>query len=297
MKLNLANAPCSWGIEFADNPDNPLWSQVLHEMKQSGYQATELGPLGYLPTENTELADVLREYSLKLIAGTLFDYLHRPEERERILEKTEITCQILKEQGAEFLVVIDHVCSPRTDEAGQKDTATRLNDSQWDEMIKTLKGVGEICNRFGIVATLHPHAGTFIEYQDEVDKAMRDLPNDLMSLCVDTGHCVYAGIDPAALITQYAERVKYLHFKDIQKDVLVRSVKEGIDFYKAIALNIFCPLGEGCVDFSAVRESLTDINFNGWVTVEQDTDPAAGHDVSTDAEKSRVFIENTIIRQ
>ncbi|RXJ74645.1 inosose dehydratase [Veronia nyctiphanis] len=295
MELNLANAPCSWGIEFADNPENPPWNQVLREMSLAGYKATELGPLGYLPTDGGKLSTALKEQQLKLIAGTLFDYLHKPEERKRILQKTETTCRILKEQGAEFLVVIDHVSSPRTDEAGQKETATRLDDARWSEMMFTLKRVGEICNANGITATLHPHAGTYIEYEDEVIRAMDELPASLISLCVDTGHCVYAGMDPADVIKRYRDRVRYLHFKDIQQDVHAHAVKEGIDFYNAIGQNIFCPLGEGCVDFSSVKQALNEINFTGWVTVEQDTDPAAKNDVQTDAEKSRVFIENTIL--
>ncbi|PKF50002.1 TIM barrel protein [Enterovibrio nigricans] len=295
MELKIANAPCSWGIEFADNPANPTWQTVLNEISGAGYGATELGPLGYLPTDKDVLNNALTSRSLGLIAGTLFVYLHRPEEREAIFEKTHVTCQILKGQGAKYLVVIDHVSSPRTDQAGQVETATRLTDAQWEEMMQTLRGVGEICAQYDVIPTLHAHAGTFIEYRDELDKAMRDLPPELMSLCVDTGHCVYAGMDPSEVLTTYKDRVKYLHFKDINANVLADSVASGTDFYTAIGNNIFCPLGQGCVDFEEVKQTLIDIDFKGWVTVEQDTDPAAKSDAKTDAEKSRMFIEKTVI--
>lgn len=295
MELKIANAPCSWGIEFADNPANPPWNQVLDEIAGAGYGATELGPLGYLPTDAESLKQALSERELGLIAGTLFVHLHRPEERDAILEKTRVTCEILRQQGAQFLVVIDHVSSPRTDQAGQVETATRLSDEQWDAMMETLRGVGEICAEYGITPTLHAHAGTFIEYRDELDKAMRDLPPSLMSLCVDTGHCVYAGMDPCEVLRTYSDRVKYLHFKDINADVLKASVATDTDFYTAIGNNIFCPLGQGCVDFDAVRQTLIEIGFKGWVTVEQDTDPAAKSDARTDAEQSRMFIEQTVI--
>lgn len=134
---------------------------------------------------------------------------------------------------------------------------------------------------------------TYIEYRDEVDRAMADLPADLISLCIDTGHCVYAGMDPAEVIKTYQGRVKYLHFKDINGSVLADSVKNSTDFYKAIGNNIFCPLGRGCVDFNAVHRVLTEINFNGWVTVEQDMDPASGNDAKKAAAQSRQFIETT----
>ncbi|OEE67736.1 inosose dehydratase [Enterovibrio norvegicus FF-33] len=295
MELKIANAPCSWGIEFADNPANPLWQTVLDEIAGAGYGATELGPLGYLPTDPQALRSALTARTLGLVAGTLFVHLHKAEEREAIFEKTHTTCQILNEQGAEFLVVIDHVSSPRTDEAGQAKTATRLNDEQWDAMMETLRGVGEICAQYNVTPTLHAHAGTYIEYRDELDRAMRDLPAELMSLCVDTGHCVYAGMDPSDVLRTYKDRVKYLHFKDINADVLAASVATGTDFYTAIGNNIFCPLGQGCVDFSDVRQTLIDIDFKGWVTVEQDTDPTAKSDAKTDAEQSRAFIEKTVL--
>ena len=79
MKLQLSNAPCSWGIEFADNPDNPPWQTVLNEISQAGYKATELGPLGYLPTDSQVLAAKLEENGLGLIAGTIFKHLHKAE--------------------------------------------------------------------------------------------------------------------------------------------------------------------------------------------------------------------------
>lgn len=296
MRIRLSNAPCSWGIEFADNVNNQPWQHVLGEMSSAGYQATELGPLGYLPTEQNELSSALSSNKLELIAGTLFDYLHRPEEKQAILDKTKWTCQILKQQNARYLVIIDHVCSPRTDEAGQVKTASRLDDERWQYMVQTLKEVGEICNEYGIVATYHPHAGTFVEYKDEVDKLMKDVPKDLLSLCVDTGHCKYAGIDPAELIRRYAERVKYIHFKDLDPIVHRSSLDNNKDFYQSVSDNIFCPLGKGCVDFDDVKHALQAIGYDGWITVEQDTDLMDVANVQEDATKSRVFIEQTFLQ-
>ncbi|BDU36777.1 MULTISPECIES: TIM barrel protein [Vibrio] len=295
MELKLANAPCSWGIEFPDNPDNPTWERVLNEISLSGYKATELGPLGYLPQDQQVLEKELSQRELDLIAGTLFVHLHRQDNREAIYTQTRKVCQILQQQNAKYLVVIDHVSSPRTDQAGQVDTATRLSPESWSFMMDTLKEVGRICADYGITPTLHPHAGTYIEYRDELDRAMNDLPPELMSLCVDTGHCIYAGMDPCEVLSTYRDRVKYLHFKDINAAVHKESVANGVDFYSAIGNNIFCPLGEGCVDFDAVKHTLIEIDFKGWVTVEQDTDPKAKSDAKTDAERSRTFIEQTIL--
>ena len=31
MTIRIGNAPCSWGVEFADDPRNPPWRQVLKD--------------------------------------------------------------------------------------------------------------------------------------------------------------------------------------------------------------------------------------------------------------------------
>lgn len=295
MKLQLSNAPCSWGVEFAGNPDNPSWQSVLDDIQQAGYGATELGPLGFMPTDTGVLREALEARNLQLLAGTLFHYLHDPAKRDEVLAFTKKSCEILQPLGAKYMVVIDHVASPRTDQAGQVDTATRLDKDTWNAMMETVRQAARICVEHDITPTLHAHTGTFIEYRDELDAAMEDLDEDLMSLCIDTGHCQYAGMNPAGVISTYADRVKYLHFKDIDAAIHQRVVAEKIDFYKAVSAGIFTPLGKGCVDFAAVRQVLTDIEFDGWVTVEQDMDPKLDADPSNNARQSREFIEQAML--
>ncbi|GAB3484187.1 TIM barrel protein [Marinomonas epiphytica] len=296
MKLQLSNAPCSWGIEFADNPSNPAWETVLNEIALAGYKATELGPLGYLPTDKQVLSSKLQENGLELIAGTIFKHLHQADKRAEILEYTEETCKLLQAQNAKYMVVIDHVSSPRTDQAGQVETAYRLPDDEWAEMMTTITELSLICRKYNIIPVVHPHAGSFIEYRDEIDRAMADLDSDLVKLCIDTGHCRYADINPAELIETYQDRVEYIHFKDINDTVLAHTVANNVDFYTAIGNGVFCPLGDGCVDFKAVRATLEKIEYNGWITVEQDVDPSKDNSSLENAQQSRQFIESNFLQ-
>ena len=291
MKLQLSNAPCSWGVEFADSEKNPPWQTVLDEIGQAGYRGTELGPLGYLPVDSVKLKDALAQRQLTVVAGTLFQHLHNVQKRDEILRFTKQSCQLLKTLGAKYMVVIDHVSSPRTDQAGQVETATRLDNSQWSQMMETIRQASEVCLEHDILPTLHPHTGTYLEYADELDRAMNDLPEELVSLCIDTGHCYYAGMQPEQIISQYSERVKYLHFKDINQEVLQSVVANSTDFYSAISQGVFCPLGQGGVNFSGVRQALEAIDYQGWVTVEQDMDPAIDNNPLQNAINSRSFIE------
>ena len=43
MKLRIGNAPCSWAVEFADDPRNPPWELVLDETLKAGYEGIEPG--------------------------------------------------------------------------------------------------------------------------------------------------------------------------------------------------------------------------------------------------------------
>ena len=126
---------------------------------------------------------------------------------------------------------------------------------------------------YGVRASLHAHAGCYVEFEDEIDRAMDDLPPDLVGLCVDTGHSAYAGIDPVALIRRYGSRVGHMHLKDIDPDVRAACLAEETDFFSAVARGIFCPLGRGVVDFPGVRDALADIGYGGLLVIEQDVDP------------------------
>lgn len=296
MNIRLSNAPCSWGVEFADAPKNPAWNTVLDEIQQAGYGGTELGPLGYLPTDINHLQDELNNRQLSVVAGTLFKHLHDKSEYQNIIEFTRRNCQLLEQVGAKYMVMISHVCSPRTEQAGQIKTATRLEDGDWQHMMKTIDDCAQICLDHGITPTLHAHTGTYIEYRDELERAANDLNPDKVKLCVDTGHCLYAGMDPAAILHEYGERVAYLHFKDINPGVYKRVVEQGIDFYRAISEGVFCPIGQGAVDFDDVFTALQEINYQGWVTVEQDIDPESPYSPLQFAINSRDYISSQLNR-
>ena len=64
-----------------------------------------------------------------------------------------------------------------------------------------------------------------------------------------------------------------MHFKDISPGVKADVLARGTGFYEACGQGIFCNLGQGDVDFPAVRKILLDQEYEGWCTVEQDCDP------------------------
>jgi inosose dehydratase len=270
MHLRLATGPVSWGVDFADGPGNPDWRHVLDEIAASGYRFTELGPVGYLPTEGGALRGVLEERGLSVGGSFLFEPLHDAERRAAVLAQARRTCTAIAAAGGGFLVVLDLVSPERAATAGRPQDARRLEEAEWAVLIDGVRAVAAIAGEFGLEPVFHPHAGSYVEFEDEIERLAADDP---IGLCIDTGHSAYAGVDPVALYLRHADRVPYLHLKDVDPAVLARVADERMDFWVAIAAGVFCPLGQGMVDFPALAAALSASSFDGWATVEQDRVP------------------------
>jgi inosose dehydratase len=119
---------------------------------------------------------------------------------------------------------------------------------------------------------LHPHAGSWIEYEDEVERALADLPADLVSLCLDTGHFTYAGMDAVEKYKKHAARVPYMQMKDIDPAVLKKMQETKGTFWDGVTAGIFCILGQGAVDYPALLGTMREMGFSGYATIEQDFD-------------------------
>jgi inosose dehydratase len=287
----IANAPCSWGVDFADRPENPPWRQVLDDAAAAGYRAIDLGPVGYFPTDLNRLADELASRGLSISAGNLFDPLTDAAAFPAIVEKTRRTCEILRALAAPRFVIIDCVSPERGRTAGQTNAAVRLDDTAWKATMGRIAELARIArDDYGVVSTLHAHAGCTIEFEDEIDRAMNDLSADLVGICIDTGHSAYAGIDPVALIRRYGARLRHMHLKDIDPVVRTACLAEGTDFFSAIARGIFCPLGRGMVDFAGVRDALAAVGYEGLLVIEQDVDPTGNASPLANARESYAYL-------
>ena len=103
MTIQISNAPCSWGVEFADDPRIPPWQRVLQENAEAGFRGIELGPVGFMPEDPSELADGLAKHDLTLIGGVVFRPFHDPSQWEDVLDGAVRTCVALTAHGAKHL--------------------------------------------------------------------------------------------------------------------------------------------------------------------------------------------------
>jgi inosose dehydratase len=97
-------------------------------------------------------------------------------------------------------------------------------------------------------------------------------------------------MDPVGTLEKYADRLDYIHFKDIDKAKFDAVMGRRIRFFEACAEGVMCPIGRGCIDYPAIRRALTRIGYAGFITVEQERDPRNAGGSLADVKASRDYL-------
>ena len=178
---------------------------VLPEAAAAGYGGLGLGPFGYVPLDLPVVSEALTARGLYIVAGTIFDDLVAPARRADLLRQTREICALItglpKPPGAggqrypaPYLTVMDWGHDERDFAAGHSARAPRLSAEAWDGMMATIRAIAEVArDESGVRAVVHPHAGGYIEFRDEIDRLAADIPADVAGFCIDTGHSHSAG--------------------------------------------------------------------------------------------------------
>ena len=293
MTITIGNAPCSWGVEFANDPRNPDWREVLRQNAAAGYTGIELGPVGFMPEDPAVLGEALDEHGTTLIGGVVFRPFHDPDAWDDVLDGSVRTCKALVAHGAKHLVLIDSISPRRAPTAGRASEAAQMDNAEWAafrDRIATIAKMG--AEEYGLTVGMHAHAAGFIDFEPELERLLDEVDESILKICFDTGHHSYAGYDPVAFMKRHIDRISYMHFKDIDPAVKADVIAKRTGFYDACGQGIFCNLGQGDVDFPAVRQVLLDAGFDGWCTVEQDCDPTLGADTLGDAVANRTYLQS-----
>ena len=143
---------------------------------------------------------------------------------------------------------------------------------------KVIDGVGaaaEAITAEGVTPALHPHVGSTIEVETEIRAVLDAVPASVLSFGPDTGHLAWAGITPAALMTQYADRIAAVHLKDVHLDQAEAARSADANYFEATVtkFTVWTEPGRGDVDLLACVRTLPD-TFRGWLIVEVDVPEA-----------------------
>ncbi len=255
------------------------YAKVLDEIAATGYQATELGPYGYLPTDAARLREELARRSLALTSAFLPLNLKERAGVKKELERARVVGKLLAECGARYLVLSDHMSPERMACAGWVEASgVALSAEDWKTVAANVRAAAAVAADMGLRSVFHHHVGSYIETPAEVERLLDEVDSRDLGLCLDTGHYYYGGGDPAEAVRRHGRRVEYLHLKDVNPQALEAARRERLGFLEGIRRGVFCGLGHGAVDFPALKRELDAIGYDGWAVVEQDVDandPAA----------------------
>ena len=273
MDVKIGSAPDSWGVWFPSDDKQIPWQRCLDEIAEAGYQWTELGPYGYLPTDRATLQNELSKRGLRasgtFAMGHLEDDAAWPGLEKQVLGAGESLAYL----GAEYLILIDDTYTNLW--TGEAIAPGRLDDEAWKRLVDRIHYVVDLVrDRFGLQVVFHPHAETHVEYEDQIERLLSQTDPERVVLCLDTGHHAYRGGDPIAFLRRHHPRIPYLHLKSVRPDLQKKVAEENIPFAHAVGMDLFCEPSQGVVDFPALCRVLQEIDYNGYAIVEQDMYPA-----------------------
>ncbi|WP_136609261.1 sugar phosphate isomerase/epimerase family protein [Sinomonas albida] len=278
-KLIIGTAPDSWGVWFADDPKQTPWERFLDEVAEAGYKWIELGPYGYLPSEPSRLADELKARDLQVSAGTVFTAFHRgghPGDAafEEAWEPARRVAELTAAMGGEHIVVIPAMW--RDDVTGEAVENEVLTAEQWDSLFKGHDELGRrLGDQFGLKQQFHSHADSHVLTQADIVRLLENTDQDLVNLCLDTGHAEYGGASSVDLIRKFPERIGYLHLKQVDPDVLAKVRAENLTFAAANAAGVMTEPPAGLPDLREVIEAVEALDRPIFGIVEQDMYPVA----------------------
>jgi inosose dehydratase len=271
MKARLGIAPIAWSND--DLPElggNTPLEVCLAESREAGFTGTETG--GKFPKTPRELKAVLAEHDLKLVSGW-YSGLVLESELSREKDRAHAQLELFRENGAPVIVYGETSGTVQNKRDVPLAKRPKLDTEQMRAYGRKLTQFAEYCAEQGVPLAFHHHMATAVETQDDVDRLM-NFTGEAVGLLFDTGHITFAGGDALAMARQHGKRINHVHAKDIRKDVL-----RGLDFNRASFLDavlagVFTVPGDGMIEFRRVAELLAEINYEGWVVVEAEQDPA-----------------------
>lgn len=245
-KAKLAYAIWPWRLE-----EKGQMVQALKDVKAIGYNAFESveSAIDLFGNNAKEFREVVAEYDVWPVSFYFWQRGDLKEDYERLKRKLDFM--------AELGVKRMNVQGPN-----------RKVDITLEEVLEIINQWGELAKPYGIVPCVHPHHGTSVMYEEEIDYVMQNTDPNYIAFGPDTAHLVAGKCDPAEIFARYAERIAFVHLKDLKKaqELETTDTSRGFEVY-----GNFMELGEGDIDFSPIFKILDDVGYDGYLTLELDS--------------------------
>lgn len=263
----IATAPISWGV-----CEMPGWGYqlpvdaVLKEMSATGFTHTELGSLGYLPTEPAGLRALLNQHDLSLLGGFVPLVLHDPSQTQSAREAAIEAAELISGGGGRFFVscAVSHPDQWRQAPPGEH---------EWSAVADTLAEVEQIASDHGLIQAFHPHFGSLVETNEETDQVLHASET---ALVLDTAHLLLGGGDVTEMAKRYLDRIALVHIKDVNLGIAAQVTAGKLSLMQGVQHGLFPPLGQGGLPIAEIVDLLEKSGRDLWYVLEQDAAIAEG---------------------
>lgn len=286
-KVKLGIAPIAWTND--DMPDlgaENTFEQCISEMALAGFTGCEVG--NKYPKDTTVLKKALDLRGMQICNAWFSTFLTtKPYEETEKGFIEHIT--FLKEMGAKVVGISEQGHSIQGTDKSIFDDKYVMNDEEWDALCTGVNKLGKVAKDMGITLTFHHHMGTVVQTAAEIDRLMENTDPELFNLLFDSGHLAYCGEDYMYVLKKYINRIKHVHLKDIRPDVVAEVKANKESFLQGVRKGTFTVPGDGVIDFEPIFKVLEENNYEGYVLVEAEQDPAIANPFEY-AKKARAYI-------
>ena len=271
MSVKLGIAPIAWSND--DMPElggGTSLEQCLSEASQAGFIGVEAG--GKFPKKSEDLIPKLKQFKLNLCSGWYPANLRRnsvDEEKNNIQEQLKL----FKDCNSPCMVFAEVSDSIQSDPNKKLSTRPRMDLDEAKKFYHKISEIGKYLEDEEMPLAYHHHMGTVIETEEDTIRLLENT-HDSVKLTLDTGHMLFAQGDSLNILKNFYQRITHIHCKDIRKHVLEKTLKEDLSFRDAFLEGAFTVPGDGCIDYKPIFDVLKDKNYDGWLVVEAEQDPA-----------------------
>lgn len=273
--IKLGIAPINW-----TNDDMPelggenTFEQCISEMALAGFTGCEVG--NKFPRDTDVLKKALDLRGLQICNQWNSYELTTKSLDENIKNFTQLL-DFLETMGAKVIGGGETGNSCQGQNVPVFEGKGMLNtNEEWKRFTTGLDALGKIAAERGMKLAFHHHMGTCIQTIEETDRLLNETHPDYVYLNYDCGHFHFAGENPVTALKKYIGRTAHIHLKDVRPNILERVHQEKLSFLTAVKQGVFTVPGdqEGCIDFPALFEVIKVSDYQGWIVLEAEQDPA-----------------------
>jgi inosose dehydratase len=240
-----------------------------------------------------KLSEQLDEYGMGVLAGTVFEHLHRPDSWDAVWTQVTDVAALTQALGGKHIVVIPDVW--RHHKTGEPVENRELTAEQWKQKTSGLDELGRrILEEYGLHVQFHSHADSHVGYQPDIERLLESTNPEWVNLCFDTGHIAYYGGDCLELIEKYPDRIGYLHLKQVNPQVVAQVLDKDLSFPEAVRMGAMIEPPLGVPEMPPLLEAVSALDRDIEGIIEHDLYPCSPDLPLPIAKRTKAYLSSCI---